>query len=430
MRVTIERESPATSCKPVWFQTSIALTAERKVMKLQDYVKYLVCIFVVDLYAAIHCDGHITDASASFQVLICFNLFINPDKHWIILPSILSSYYMFTVTDFSMKIVGEISDELLNLYFCVRIYRDLLIRFIIRTEWDKNAAFWICSSDGSEAAVPAVSNSNNYENLNLNFLSLCCVSRNTEITHITYFFIYAVCGRPNRKAARLLGGENTESHEFPWLVNIHVKSKLLSGVLINDRYVMTAASQIVGFVNLEKHLLSLLHDIIEQRDCLQDNFYNFNKNFSLLDRATAPDIKVSLGEYDRCALDISSVNVSVESVIMHPEFNPEADIYDLALIRLSRPTKFEKRISPICMPNPGSFIGFIRDVTPIPEGYRDELLVHIVISGSQDRLISVRWVLWSVGPRASPRITLILAHADHGNWGFPFWDITSASSRE
>ncbi|KYQ53177.1 Ovochymase-2, partial [Trachymyrmex zeteki] len=128
---------------------------------------------------------------------------------------------------------------------------------------------------------------------------------------------YPVCGRPNRKAARLLGGEYTESHEFPWLANIHIKSKLLvSGVLINDRYVLTAASQLIG--------------------------------------TTAHEIKASLGEYDRCNLDISSVNISVESITLHPEFNPESSTHDLALIRLSRPTKIEKRISPICLPNPGS----------------------------------------------------------------------------
>ncbi|XP_018306523.1 ovochymase-2 [Mycetomoellerius zeteki] len=126
-----------------------------------------------------------------------------------------------------------------------------------------------------------------------------------------------LCGRPNRKAARLLGGEYTESHEFPWLANIHIKSKLLvSGVLINDRYVLTAASQLIG--------------------------------------TTAHEIKASLGEYDRCNLDISSVNISVESITLHPEFNPESSTHDLALIRLSRPTKIEKRISPICLPNPGS----------------------------------------------------------------------------
>ncbi|XP_020278716.1 vitamin K-dependent protein C-like [Pseudomyrmex gracilis] len=126
-----------------------------------------------------------------------------------------------------------------------------------------------------------------------------------------------LCGRSNHKVARLLGGEYTDSHEFPWLANIHVKSELLiSGVLINDRYVITAASELVG--------------------------------------ATAPEIKVSLGEYDRCNLEISSVNISAESIILHPEFNPESYTHDLALIRLSRPTKFEKRISPVCLPNPGS----------------------------------------------------------------------------
>lgn len=47
------------------------------------------------------------------------------------------------------------------------------------------------------------------------------------------------------------------------------------------------------------------------------------------------------------------MNISVESITLHPEFNPDAHTHDLALIRLSRPTKFEKRISPICLPNPG-----------------------------------------------------------------------------
>ncbi|KAG7211726.1 hypothetical protein KM043_010972 [Ampulex compressa] len=126
-----------------------------------------------------------------------------------------------------------------------------------------------------------------------------------------------VCGRPNRSGARLLGGEYTDSHEFPWLANIHVKSQLLvSGVLINDRYVLTAASQLIS--------------------------------------VSAPEVKVSLGEYDRCKLDVSSVNISVESIILHPEFNSESHAHDLALIRLSRSTSFEKRISPICLPNPGS----------------------------------------------------------------------------
>ena len=75
--------------------------------------------------------------------------------------------------------------------------------------------------------------------------------------------------------------------------------------------------------------------------------------------STAPEIKVSLGEYDRCNLDISSFNSSVESLIIHPEFNIESRAHDLALIRLSRPTKFEKRIAPICLPNPGQQINVL-----------------------------------------------------------------------
>ncbi|CAL7940151.1 unnamed protein product [Xylocopa violacea] len=126
------------------------------------------------------------------------------------------------------------------------------------------------------------------------------------------------CGRPNRSSGtRFLGGEYTSAHEFPWLANIHVRSQLLlSGVLINDRYVLSSASQLVG--------------------------------------STVPEIKVSLGEYDRCNLDVSSIIFSVESLILHPEYNSESHAHNLALVKLSQPIKFDRRILPICLPNPGS----------------------------------------------------------------------------
>ncbi|XP_028981953.1 serine protease 7-like [Diachasma alloeum] len=126
-----------------------------------------------------------------------------------------------------------------------------------------------------------------------------------------------LCGRSNRGGARFLGGEKTASHEFPWLADVHVKSATqFSGVLINDRYVLTAASQLIG--------------------------------------STSPEVKISLGGYDRCHLDISSMNISVDSIVLYPEFTPANHAHDLALIRLSRPIKFEKRVSPVCLPNPGS----------------------------------------------------------------------------
>ncbi|XP_011302141.1 uncharacterized protein [Fopius arisanus] len=126
-----------------------------------------------------------------------------------------------------------------------------------------------------------------------------------------------VCGRSNRAGARFLGGEDTAAHEFPWLADVHVKSNTrVSGVLINDRFVLTAASQLIA--------------------------------------TTSPEVKISLGGYDRCHLDVSSMNISVDSIILYPEFTPKTNAHDLALIRLSRPIKFEKRVSPVCLPNPGS----------------------------------------------------------------------------
>ncbi|XP_043470214.1 vitamin K-dependent protein C-like [Leptopilina heterotoma] len=126
-----------------------------------------------------------------------------------------------------------------------------------------------------------------------------------------------LCGRSNKYGARFLGGEYTESHEFPWLANILIKSNILiSGVLINNHYVLTAASPLID--------------------------------------STPPEVKVSLGEYDRCNLDISSINISVEHIYIHPQFNLESKAHDLALIRFSRSIKFEKRISPVCLPNAAS----------------------------------------------------------------------------
>lgn len=54
------------------------------------------------------------------------------------------------------------------------------------------------------------------------------------------------CGVPNREA-RLLGGEYLRGYEFPWLALIQIKGvSTIPGTLINDRYVITAASTLLG----------------------------------------------------------------------------------------------------------------------------------------------------------------------------------------
>lgn len=160
--------------------------------------------------------------------------------------------------------------------------------------------------------------------------------------------MFIVCGRPNRFGeTRFLGGEYTKAHEFPWLANIHVKSKFLSGILINDRYVLTSASQLIGFVNRVKFSSFVI--------ILKTKLKKFE---NIICSVTAAEVKVSLGEYDRCNLDVSSSTISVESLTLYPEYNVESHAHNLALIKLSQAVKFERRLTPICLPNPGMYFNF------------------------------------------------------------------------
>lgn len=74
-------------------------------------------------------------------------------------------------------------------------------------------------------------------------------------------------------------------------------------------------------------------------------------NFSL----TPYDVKVTLGQYDRCFPDTSSTNVSTERIITHPDYNAARGLHNIALVRLSSSVTFERRISPICLSYPSKF---------------------------------------------------------------------------
>lgn len=58
--------------------------------------------------------------------------------------------------------------------------------------------------------------------------------------------IVVVCGVRN-EASRIIGGEETKANEFPWVVRLSYFDKFYcGGMLINDRYVLTAAHCIKG----------------------------------------------------------------------------------------------------------------------------------------------------------------------------------------
>lgn len=122
------------------------------------------------------------------------------------------------------------------------------------------------------------------------------------------------CGIPNRRQ-RLLGGTDLKPYEFPWLGQIMVQdSPPIETTLINDRYVITAASAVYGYSPYK--------------------------------------MKVVLGLYDNCYSDVTSETFSVSNLIIHPEFQYVSRQNDIALLRLSTIVVFEKRIAPVCLPTP------------------------------------------------------------------------------
>lgn len=138
------------------------------------------------------------------------------------------------------------------------------------------------------------------------------------------------CGIPNRRP-RVIGGEQIQMHEFPWSSIIHLtenSEKQVAGTIINNKYVLTAASQILGVLQIVLELLAK--------------------------SSTPYGLKITIGHYDRCLPDRSSLNVSVDRIIIHPEFSERTRAHDLALIRLSTPITFEKGVSPICLATPST----------------------------------------------------------------------------
>jgi len=71
-------------------------------------------------------------------------------------------------------------------------------------------------------------------------------------------------------------------------------------------------------------------------------------------RARAEQVKITLGEYslNSDVEPLTPVKVGVSEIFIHPyfKFTPQADRYDVAVLRLDRYVPYEPHISPICLP--------------------------------------------------------------------------------
>ena len=79
-----------------------------------------------------------------------------------------------------------------------------------------------------------------------------------------------------------------------------------------------------------------------------------------IDESPIRGVNVYLGEYSlyNTKEPLPRQRFSVDKIYIHPyyEFTPQADRYDIAVLKLSRPVRYDWHIGPICLPEKGSDI--------------------------------------------------------------------------
>merc|ERR1712088_691632 len=126
---------------------------------------------------------------------------------------------------------------------------------------------------------------------------------------------------------RIVGGQETEEHEYPWqvgLVSRNGRTPWCGGTLISSTHVLTAAH------------------------CTQSD---------------ASSIRVILGEHNIADNDFNRVDVA--EIINHPNYNPQTTDNDYAILRLANPVTFTNEVSPACLPADlsNTFAGVLATVT-------------------------------------------------------------------
>jgi len=115
---------------------------------------------------------------------------------------------------------------------------------------------------------------------------------------------------------RIVGGDEAGFGTFPWQAYIRIGTSRCGGSLVNGWYVVTAG-----------HCVA---------------------------RARPSQVRVTLGEYvlksDVEPLPGRTYGASLIKVHPYFKFTPQADRYDVAVIRLNRRVEFAPHISPICLP--------------------------------------------------------------------------------
>lgn len=130
--------------------------------------------------------------------------------------------------------------------------------------------------------------------------------------------------RENLDETRIIGGTSARRNAWPWYALLMIRRRNqrrdpeCGGTLISNRFVLTAA-----------------HCVLKQAK-----------------QATirASSVTVRLGEHDLKLTGDGEIDVGVERIIVHPNFQPKTFKNDIALIKLDRKIVFNDTIEPACLP--------------------------------------------------------------------------------
>ncbi|XP_050531482.1 proclotting enzyme-like isoform X5 [Daktulosphaira vitifoliae] len=123
---------------------------------------------------------------------------------------------------------------------------------------------------------------------------------------------------------RIVGGDEAGFGSFPWQAYIRIGSSRCGGSLVNRYHVVTAG-----------HCVA---------------------------RASARQVQVTLGDYviNSAVEPLPAYTFGVRKISVHPyfKFTPQADRFDVAVLKLDRPVQYMPHIAPICLPEKGEdFLG-------------------------------------------------------------------------
>jgi len=132
------------------------------------------------------------------------------------------------------------------------------------------------------------------------------------------------CGLAKISRRRVVGGSAAGFGTFPWQALIRIRNSRCGGSLVSRRHVVTAGH--------------CVHPLGKR----------------VIESSPVDGVAVYLGEYSlyNHREPLPRQKFKVDKIHLHPfyEFTPQADRYDVAVLKLDHPAKYDWHVSPVCLP--------------------------------------------------------------------------------